>query len=398
MAGSMGRAAFAFAAAVGILFVAPNATTLAQPRLVKKLIEYGWDVPYPDQVRREIRSMEEKPFDGIIFRLRDWNHAFDTRPWDEVNLKPQLDDLAAIEWETFTDNFLCIYAANHWKMDWFNDEQWKAITANLRLTAKAANIGRCVGIVFDPEPYGDNPWAYPSNNTDHTFAEVEAQVRKRGAEFMAALQSEMPDVRLLTFFHQSLFAEALAIPDPEVRQERLSQHPWALLSAFWNGALEAAAPGARIIDGYELAYYHTSREAFYHAYHRIRQASLTLVPPELRTKHALNIRAGMAVYMDQLLGLREPKEKYPGTYLTPQEQLRWLEHNVYYALATSDEYVWCYGERMNWWRNQVPEGAEAAIRSARRKIAEGESLGFEINEIIAAGQKRMREAAEAQKP
>ncbi|MGQ9606870.1 MAG: hypothetical protein ACUVTW_11755 [Thermogutta sp.] len=398
MAGPIGRAAFAFAAAVSILLVALHAPSLAQSRPVKKLIEYGWDVPYPDQVRKDIRGMEEKPFDGVIFRLREWNHALDPRPWDEAKLKPQLDDLAAIEWKTFTDNFLCLYAANHWKMDWFNDEQWKAITANLRLTAKAAKIGRCVGIVFDPEPYGDNPWAYPSNNTERTFAELEAQVHKRGAEFMAALQAEMPEVRLLTFFHQSLFADVLAIPDSQVRQERLSQHPYALLSAFWNGALEAAAPGVRIIDGYESAYYHTSREAFYYAYHRIKQGSLTLVPPELRTKYAVNVQAGMAVYMDQLLGLREPKKEYPSTYLTPQEQLRWLEHNVYYALATTDEYVWCYSERMNWWRNQVPEGAEAAIRSARRKITEGEPLGFEINEIIAAGQKRMQEAAQAKNP
>lgn len=91
-----------------ILFIAPHAQTSAQQRPVKKLIEYGWDVPYPDQVRKEIRGMETKPFDGIIFRLREWNHAFDPRPWDEARLKPQLDDLAAIEWKTFTDNFLCL--------------------------------------------------------------------------------------------------------------------------------------------------------------------------------------------------------------------------------------------------------------------------------------------------
>jgi len=183
-----------------------HAQSSPSQRPVKKLIEYGWDVPYPDQVRKDIRNMEKKPFDGVIFRLREWNHAFDPRPWDEAQLKPQFDDLAAIEWKTFTDNFLCLYAANNWKMDWFDDEQWKNITANLRLSAKAAKIGRCVGLVFDPEPYGDNPWAYPGMNENRTFAEVEAQVHKRGAQFMTALQTELPNVRLLTFFHQSLFA------------------------------------------------------------------------------------------------------------------------------------------------------------------------------------------------
>ena len=158
-------------------------TLCAQPsvaqRPAKKLIEYGWDVPFPDQVRKDIRAMEQRPFDGIIFRLREWNHAFDPRPWDEAQLQPQFDELAAIEWKTFTDNFLCLYAANNWNMDWFNDNQWKGITGNLRLSAKAAQIGHCVGIVFDPEPYGDNPWAYAGSNKDHSFAELEAQVYKR---------------------------------------------------------------------------------------------------------------------------------------------------------------------------------------------------------------------------
>ncbi|MHB0960379.1 MAG: hypothetical protein ACYC6N_09180 [Pirellulaceae bacterium] len=370
----------------------------AAKRPAKKLIEYGWDVPYPDQVRQDIRTMEKKPFDGVIFRLREWNHAFDPRPWDETKLQPQFDDLAAIEWQTFTNNFLCLYAANNWSMDWFDDEQWKGITANLRLSAKAATIGRCVGIVFDPEPYGDNPWAYAGKNQDHSFADVEAQVHQRGAQFMTAIQTEMPDVRLLTFFHQSLFDELLDTPDVEQRQQRLAQQPWALLAAFWNGVLEAASPGVRIIDGYEPAYYFTAREQFFRAYHLMRQRSLALVPPELHAKHAVQFQPGMALYMDHLLALRQPSENYLSTYLTPQERLQWWEHNVYYALATSDEYVWCYSERMNWWQNDVPDGAEAAIRAARTKITDGQPLGFDIADVIAAGNQRMTEAARANKP
>jgi hypothetical protein len=79
--------------------------------------------------------------------------------------------------------------------------------------------------------------------------------------------------------------------------------------------------------------------------------------------------------------------------LTPDERLRWFEHNVYYALVTSDEYVWCYSERMHWWQDKVPDGTEAAIRSARTKIAEGQPLGFDIGDFIAAGQRKMNDAA-----
>lgn len=385
------------AAALSAPAAVRRADAAAPDRPVKKLIEYGWDVPYPDQVQKDIRNMEKKPFDGVIFRLREWNHAFDPRPWDEAKLKPQLDDLAAIQWNTFTDNFLCLYAANNWRMDWFNDDQWKNITANLRLSAKAAKIGRCVGIVFDPEPYGDNPWAYPGKNQGRSFAEVEDQVRRRGAQFITAIQTELPEARLLTFFHQSLFDALLDMPDVQQRQRQLSKQHWGLLSAFWNGALEAAAPGVRIIDGYEPAYYHTKREQFYRAYHLMRQRSLALVPPELRAKHAVQFQVGMALYMDHLLALRQPPEKYLCTYLSPSERLRWWEHNVYYTLAVSDQYVWCYSERMNWWQDKVPDGAEAAIRSARKKIAGGQFLGFDIADMLAAGQKRMSDADSARK-
>lgn len=391
------RHTFAACAVLLAPLAALHAQTSAPQRPVKKLIEYGWDVPYPDQVRKDIRAMEKKPFDGVIFRLREWNHAFDPRPWDEAKLKPQLDDLAAIEWKGFTDNFLCLYAANNWKMDWFNDQQWEAIAANLRLTSRAAKIGRCCGIVFDPEPYGDNPWAYTAGDNGRSFAEVEAQVRKRGAEFVTALQTELPELRLLTFFHQSLFDGLLGKPDLQDRQLQLSKQAWALLSAFWNGALAAAAPGVRIIDGYEPAYYFTAREPFYQAYHRMRQRSLALVPAELHKKHAVNFQAGMALYMDHVLALRQPAERYLSAYLEPKDRLRWFEHNVYYALTTSDEYVWCYSERMSWWQDKIPDGAEDAIRSARKKIADGQPLGFDITDLIAVGQKKMDEA-KASKP
>ena len=60
---------------IAVLLVGPatvqGADTVSPPKPVKKLIEYGWDVPYPGQLRRDIRAMEKKPFDGIIFRLQE---------------------------------------------------------------------------------------------------------------------------------------------------------------------------------------------------------------------------------------------------------------------------------------------------------------------------------------
>ena len=330
--------------------------------------------------------MEKRPFDGIIFRLREWNHAFDPRPWDEAKLKPQLDDLAAIEWKTFTDNFLCLYAANNWKMDWFDDEQWNGITANLRLSAKprrsAAVSASCSIPNLTATTLG------PTRGRTKTAASPRSRPRshKRGAQFMTAIQTELPDVRVLTFFHQSLFADLLDAPDVQERQKRLSRQPWALLSAFWNGALDAAAPGVRIIDGYEPAYYFLEREL------------LRRVSPDA-SADAGACAAGR--------GRNTPSRCSPAWRFTwtscsrcgsrPRTTCRIISRRrsgcggsstTSIMRWTSDEYVWCYSERMNWWQNNVPDGAEAAIRSAREKIANGQPLGFDIAEIIAAGRGR----------
>ncbi|MCE5216729.1 hypothetical protein LLH03_06815, partial [bacterium] len=40
----------------------------AQP-MPKKLIEYGWDVPAPSFVAQNLREMEKRPFEGLIFRV-----------------------------------------------------------------------------------------------------------------------------------------------------------------------------------------------------------------------------------------------------------------------------------------------------------------------------------------
>jgi hypothetical protein len=376
---------------------------IAQPRPKKKIIEYGWDVPYPDFVRDNIREMEKRPFEGIIFRTKGFDHAFDIRPWDKSDLQPQLDTLAQIQWQKFTDNFLTLYAANKGKMDWFNDGQWEIILENMRLFSLAVRTGRCVGVCFDPEPYGDDPWVYPGQYTDKSFEEVAAQVHRRGQQLITALQEHMPQLNVLSFFQLGLFREIVDEPDPAVRQQKLLKRWMVLLPAFQMGMLEGAAPGTVLIDGNESAYYYESPDEYYRAYHLIRQRAQALVPEALRSKYNAQVQAGMALYIDQSLGKRTTPTT--GHYLSPPEQLKFFEHNVYYALTTSDEYVWCYSERMNWWLppekagpdRALPPGVEEALLSARQKYEAGKPLGYNITEMIKAGHQKRREA-EAKNP
>lgn len=373
---------------------------LAQPRPQKKIIEYGWDVPYPDFVRDNIRDMEKRPFEGLIFRTKGFDHVFDVQPWNKADLQPQLDTLAQIQWQKFTDNFLTLYAANKWKMDWSNDDQWKVIAENMKLFSLAVKSGKCVGICFDPEPYGEDPWAYPGQYKDKSFDQVADKVRQRGRQFMTALQEQQKEVKVLSFFLMALFSNLVDQPDPAVRVQRLQKNSYAMLPAFVIGMLEGAGPGSVLIDGNESAYYHESPLEFYRDYHLIRQRALALIPEPLRQKYNAQVQAGMALYIDQALARRTDR-KITSNFLTPDQQLRFFEHNIYYALATADEYVWCYSERMNWWlpaekagpNGALPPGVEEALVSARQKYEAGKPLGYDIADMIkAAHEKREAEA------
>jgi len=389
----------------------------AQNLAKKKIVEFGSDVPTPDFVRDHIREMETRPLDGIIFHTKEYNHIFDTRPWTPEGFKSDMDALAAIRWQKFTDNFLTLYAADKGKVDWFDDRQWKVIEANMRLFSEAVATARCAGVCFDQEPYGDNPWLYKGRFPGKTFAEVAAQARKRGAQFMRAVQSAVPKMKMLDFFQLGYFGDtslchrtwrdgdrpnSLTEPDSAVRMQKLSERAWALYCPFFIGMLDAAGPEVVLIDGNELAYYYGTPYDFYYHYHELYRSSLILIPKELRSKYLNQTRAGNAVYYDLLMTdgygqTRESPVHVPSHYMTPGERLQFLEQNVYYGLATADEYLWFYSESVNWWRDLVPAAAAygpmqgipadavKAINSARTKCDQGQPLGFDFSEIIKRG-------------
>jgi hypothetical protein len=371
-------------AASAPLYAAP----LAPPG--KKLIEYGWDVPTPSQMRAELASMEKRPFDGLIFQLSGGHNAFVTKPLEPAKFTEDERILRGLQFTRFHDNFVLVWGSPPADFDWFDDTQWQTIEANAELLVGIAQAGRVRGICFDPEPYDFSLWDYAKQPKakDHTFTEYRAKVRQRGAQLMRAFENRMPGATILTFFHVSLFDRFVALPEA-ARTERLAKEGWGLMPDFFVGMLESASAKARFIDGNETAYYYTSREQYFRAYHAIRQRALGLVPSELREKYERQVQAGQALYVDQNFALRQPKpEQYVSYRMTPDERAKWFEHNTYWALYTTDEYVWCYSERMNWWKAQTPPGLEEAIVSARQKIAEGKPLGFDIEPLIAETGKR----------
>ncbi|MFA4044226.1 MAG: hypothetical protein HZRFUVUK_001012 [Candidatus Fervidibacterota bacterium] len=374
----------------------------------KKLIQYGWGVPSPSFVRANIAEMEKKCpfFDGLVIRTQGgWKsypaNVFRKAPFDADEFAEDIANLKATEFHRFTENFILMWGTREKGWDWFNDDDWRSAEHNARLLARVARESGCVGICFDPEPYGENPWHYPSlpNAPAKPFEAYWGRVRECGARFMKAMQDEFPNIKLLTFFWCSLFGEIVDIADTNERMGRLSKHGYGLLPAFLNGLLDAVSGQASIIDGNEPAYYYREPEQYFRAYHLMKHRALSLIAPENRRKYALHVQAGFALYMDLYFGLVPFEHAWGriGHFLKPEERARWFEHNAYHALLATDEYVWCYSERLDWWGTQekakwfrfVPEGAVEALQSARAKVEQGKPLGFSIREMLMDAQKRM---------
>jgi hypothetical protein len=363
--------------------VATHVKTQAE-KLPKKLIEYGWDVPTPVFVKQNIEQMEKRPFDGIVIKLKGGEKVFLHQPYNPKEFNQDLQSLKSTNFTKFTDNFVLMWATPEEGWDWFSDSDWQASEQNIRLFARIARSAGFEGIAFDPEPYGVDPWIYAklAGAQDKSFAEYSQQVQKRGAKFMQAIQEEMPGVKVLSLFQLSYLEDFLDERNLAKRMRQMSAEGYGLLAAFLNGMLDVAEPNITIVDGNENSYYYAGKQQFFDAYKLIKEKLLTFVDEKNRQKYAKQVQVGQALYIDHLFDLGKPQESRISHYLNSQQRQQWLEHNTYYGLSSSDEYVWCYSEEMDWWKNNVPSGVEEAIRSALQKSKTGKPLGFNIEGTI----------------
>jgi hypothetical protein len=108
----------------------------------KKLIEYGWDVPTPAQMRDELAVMEKRPFDGLIFRLGAGHNAFVTNALDNAKFAEDESILRGLQFEQFKNNFVLVWGSPPPGFNWFDDAQWSTIEANAKVLVGIAQAGR----------------------------------------------------------------------------------------------------------------------------------------------------------------------------------------------------------------------------------------------------------------
>jgi len=372
--------------AIGILFCTVSCAGYGSAP-EKKLVYFGWDMLSPSDLAGKIDELQDLPFDGLAIRTA-WCYPFYSTGLPAPD--GAVEVVKKIEWGRFTDNFIYMTAGK--KVDWFDDELWADdgdIMRNIRALARIGAAAGCKGIIFDPEfvYWGQqhNTWKYEdqARAKEKTFAEFEAIVRRRGVKVINAIEEYMPNTNFLSLFWGSMgrFAEAGRKHDPKLAREIMEEDYYGLLNAFMCGILEGADPGTRIIDGNEHSYYNNRAEQYLEARRLIKEEVVSvLIPPDLRGKYRRQVECAHAIYSDNICNTFYQHSL--STYMSPEERTRWMEHNVYWALKTADRYVWFYSERIPYMRHQrIPPGIIAAIERAKKKVASGEELGFDVAAI-----------------
>lgn len=351
----------------------------------RKLIEAGWDMPGAVFVRDNIAAMQLTQFDGVVFNLMEnpgtkYVQAFDVfGPQQVLTLADmKIDVLEAIEWGTFTDNFIYAYAyaQEAGGIDWFDDAIWSNSAAKIALLGQALSASGAKGIALDPEDYGADTWLYSSAQfPGKTYAQVCAQVRVRGAQFMTALQTAKPDVIVLFYFLGVML---------RYQSENYEGHeydsPYATFPAFVGGMLSTMADTVTIVDGSEDDYYHDETTQFLRS--RQYQEGAWYLLPETEHEAYGRIEMGSTVYVDNTLGHARAGIASKYAYyssLTATDVQKWYEHNVYHSMLKSDRYTWIYSEQMTWWNPAAPfPGAYDGLVNAKAKFNAGNRLGYDL--------------------
>ncbi len=332
----------------------------------KKLIEFGWDYPNVSFLKAHLGEMTKKPFDGVVFSFDfDIYNAFDTiQRADSVF---QYKELSRLKWKKFTDNFLFMRGASITGAHWLDDESWLKIEQNLKKVSKALSVSKAKGIGFDPEYYYNdstlNPWVYrASYYHDLSYEQVGSYVRKRGKQFIKALQADKPDIKILCFWLLDLF-------DAQSRTQPATETGMALYPFFIEGIMEGINHVNSIIDGNESSYWFQKPENFILAGEYLRDRGRDLVYAPLKPKFK-DISVAQSVYYDWIYAKIPAYDK--GFKQATKD--RYLRDNLYSALKSSDEYVWLYNERINWWRDDTASGVEKVIANVRKKMLDDQRI------------------------
>lgn len=352
----------------------------------KKLIEFGWDRPSPAFVAANVTTMERQPFSGVVLQFAVGPRVFRVTSVDTLLLNRDAALLAGTNFSRFSDNFVLMGLTPDSTWDWFDDAQWSISESNIWRVARAAKAAGLRGVALDYEAYGRSPWDYRKlpHGAGRSYEEYAAKVQARGRRVMRALQAGFPDLTILTLFQMSYLDKVSGLAQERDRARALPGMNLGLLVPFVTGMLETAAGNTRIVDGNERAYWYADSLAFVDGRRAIKEDALRLVPDAVQPVYRAHVQAGHTIFVDYLLGIYQRPGDSFAARVPPANRMRRLQYNLYQALLSSDEYVWAYSQKVNWWKpdSLFPAGLSAAVSQAVEAANGGARLEIDPADLI----------------
>lgn len=333
----------------------------------KKLLEFGWDYPDVDFLYENLDKVQDRPFEGIVFSFnRNIYEIFDSSDYNTNTFNQS--KLDRLNWGRFTDNFILTRGYTSTGVDWFSNKSWDKILDNTEKLSKVINQKNIKGIIFDAEYYLDDPALDPFKYTPQrypgkSFTEVYNMVQKRGEQFIKALEKYKPDIKVLSLWMYTFYFEH--IDKPVINK---SEFRWALMLPFIEGMIKGKGLKSSIIDGNEAAYTYLLNYQYYEVGNGIRLATANLSG---FTKRNNKYSVASSIYYDYNFGLNN----YPTKDWTKEEQINRFKMTLKESLSGTDEYVWLYSERFDWWRKDEREKMQI-IEEVKRSLDKPENLTF----------------------
>ena len=342
---------FHAAAVVAAGALATHTAFAAAPE--KKIVLYGWDVGEAslETIFTNADKFAETGLDGISIcikgdrmgiprksQTRDF--AFADPKWTKEEFAHQVELLREL---TTKPGLRHCYLQVDWsqpkRLRWDDDEAWDRAAHNMGILAWIAKEGHLDGMFIDPEDYQQTHQFEPCPE-EGDFETVSRLARKRGAQIIAAMAAENPNLHLVFFWLLSWSTRWTGAPESDLAAYvAWRQDPWP---SFVNGMLDALPPEMRLADGNEFGYlFSAERNNYIMDNWRQRQVLVQLVAPENRRKFRSNVQVSSGHYLDCY------SNKDGHWYKPPLNgsRLARFEDDLHQGLASADEAVWLFGER-----------------------------------------------------
>ncbi|MEZ6095716.1 MAG: hypothetical protein R3C03_16050 [Pirellulaceae bacterium] len=314
--------------------------SIARPAIAQPSKESPWLLlwnsvePRIDAIAGRADRFADVPFNGLVTVLvADDGTETIWNMWGEQRFELQqfsnsldsLDKLAA------RDQFVMLLRMNVMPgtIRWDDESAWETVIHNTEVLASLASRGNFQGVLLDTEQYGHQLFS-KAVNAHETISEVqfEACVRKRGTEWIEAIQNKLEHPTILLTYGFRAAVVDVGDGRPEI--------DYCYLKPFLEGVVAGAAEGTTVVDGWEYSYGFKTEKDFADARAHFDDS----LPDDTKMK------LGFGIWLDySQTGVDWNSGGEDGNYFSATE----LCSSIRLSMEKGDGLTWIYSDKPNLW-------------------------------------------------